>query len=75
MARRMFSMASDSVRPWLTQPGIAGHSATTQPSSPRCSVITKVMIDNAVNAGHPTPHHEARPAERRARSPVLGLAR
>jgi hypothetical protein len=33
MASRMFSTASFSSFPWETQPGSAGHSATTQPSS------------------------------------------
>src|SRR5208282_389563 len=33
MASRMLFIASSSVLPWLTQPGIEGHSATNTPSS------------------------------------------
>src|ERR1035437_5990836 len=38
MASRIFSRASASVRPWETQPGIAGHSATSMPVSSGSSV-------------------------------------
>jgi hypothetical protein len=45
IASRMLLMASDSVRPWLTQPGKAGHYATIQSSSP-CSRTTLTVILN-----------------------------
>jgi len=37
IASRAFSRASDRVLPWLTQPGIAGHSAIHVPSSSRAT--------------------------------------
>ena len=39
MASRTLACASSRVEPWLTQPGIAGHSAIQIPSSSRSSVI------------------------------------
>ena len=43
MASRMFDNASSRVWPWLTQPGIEGHSATQTPSSSRSSVVTNFI--------------------------------
>jgi hypothetical protein len=39
IASARFASASLSVRPWLTHPGIAGHSAMTVPPSSRVSVM------------------------------------
>lgn len=44
MASRMFANASASVLPWETQPGIAGHSATTIPVSSGSSVTRNVIL-------------------------------
>jgi hypothetical protein len=43
IASRMFASASSSVRPCETQPGIAGHSATTMPVSSRSRVTTSLI--------------------------------
>src|SRR5688572_19219791 len=43
MASRTLAIASSRVCPWLTQPGIEGHSATHAPSSSRPNVITNFM--------------------------------
>lgn len=43
MASRMFSRASSRLCPWLTQPGMDGHSATQTPSSSRSSVVTNFI--------------------------------
>src|ERR1700676_3863835 len=44
IASRMFARASASVRPWERQPGSAGHSTTTNPSSSRLSVTGKSIF-------------------------------
>src|SRR5450759_1811640 len=43
IASSMFFRASLSVVPWLTHPGIAGHSATKTPSSSRSTVTTNFI--------------------------------
>src|SRR5450756_972311 len=43
IASSMFFRASLSVTPWLTHPGIAGHSATKTPSSSRSTVTTNFI--------------------------------
>ena len=43
MASRMFAKASSFVSPWLTHPGMEGHSATQTPSSSR-SIVTVIFI-------------------------------
>src|SRR5579872_3137718 len=44
MASRILSRASASVRPWETQPGIAGHSATSMPVSSGSSVTRSFIL-------------------------------
>ena len=43
IASRMFTRASSFVSPWLTHPGMEGHSATQTPSSSR-SIVTVIFI-------------------------------
>ena len=43
MASRILARASSRVSPWLTHPGMAGHSTTQTPSSSRSSVVTNFM--------------------------------
>ena len=43
IASSMFFRASLAVTPWLTHPGIAGHSATKTPSSSRSTVTTNFI--------------------------------
>jgi hypothetical protein len=52
MASLMFFKASALVLPWLTQPGIEGHSVTQTPSSSRSNVTesfihSKVVLSRA----------------------------
>jgi hypothetical protein len=46
IASRMLASASSRVEPWLTQPGIAGHSEIQIPSSSRSSVAMNFIIGN-----------------------------
>src|SRR5882724_1603049 len=46
IASLMFAIASSRVRPWLTQPGIAGHSTTHIPSSSRSITVGNFISDD-----------------------------
>ena len=51
IASRAFSRASARVAPWLTHPGIAGHSTIHIPSSPRVIEVTKFINEIIGDAG------------------------
>ena len=72
IASRMFAMASSSVRPWDTQPGMAGHSATIMPVSSRSNVTTS-LIGRSSPAHYPTaPRGAGGGLTCRIRIPALG---
>ena len=53
MASRAFSRASVRVLPWLTQPGIAGHSTIHIPSSSRVIEVTNFISRNIPDTRYP----------------------
>src|SRR2546421_2708804 len=63
----MFSSASSLVFPWLTHPGIEGHSTTNTPSSSRSIVTLKIMNDlllhSSPNASQNLPEISSLPIE------------
>lgn len=63
MASSILLNASARVRPWLIQPGITGHSATIQPSSPGTRTTGKRRVAISVE---PSPCASSAPGARRS---------